>query len=113
MTNRTPFTHLGQQGRCGACRALLGAISKPIEIDSEKHFHAVVANSPVPVVVDFWAPWCAPCRTVAPEMDKVALGENGRILVVKVNTQSPVRNCRRLASNDSVPCNRYQTPFAF
>ena len=42
----------------------------------------------MPVLVDFWAPWGAPCRTVAPEMEKVAVAENGRLLVVKVNTEN-------------------------
>lgn len=86
-TNRTPFTHLGQSGRCGACKASLDAIAEPVEIQSEAQFDAVIESSPVPVLVDFWASWCAPCRAVAPEMDKVARSENGRLVIVKVNTE--------------------------
>jgi thioredoxin 2 len=86
--NRTPFTHVGQRGRCGTCKAPLPALSSPIEIDTQAHFEALVANCSVPVLVDFWAPWCTPCRTVAPEMEKVAVAETGRLLVVKVNTEN-------------------------
>ena len=86
--NRTPFTHVGERGRCGKCKASLPALSSPIEIDTQAQFEALIANCSVPVLVDFWAPWCAPCRTVAPEMEKVAVAENGRLLVVKVDTEN-------------------------
>jgi thioredoxin 2 len=66
-----------------------------MEIDTQAHFEALIANCPVPVLVDFWAPWCAPCRTVAPEMEKVAAGESGRLLVVKVNTENLPALARR------------------
>ncbi len=51
-------------------------------------FDRVIASASVPVVVDYWAPWCGPCRMVAPEIQKVAARRAGRVLVVKVNTEA-------------------------
>lgn len=67
QTNRTPFARLDQRGRCGACKTLLTPISTPLELDSEEHFHAIVQNSAVPVLVDFWAPWCDPAEPSHPK----------------------------------------------
>jgi len=85
--NRIPFSYLGQSGRCGACRASLPPPTHPLAIDQDAHFAELIANCPVPVLVDYWAPWCAPCRAVAPELEKVAAAEAGNLIVVKVNTE--------------------------
>ena len=84
--NRLIYERLGSQVRCGRCREPLASPMAPIEISSSEDFDQLVAKSRVPVVVDYWAPWCGPCRVVAPEVAKVASRAAGRFVVVKVNT---------------------------
>ena len=86
--NRMPFAKLPETGTCGSCQTPLPPIATPLDVPSESVFNALVAGSPLPVVVDFWAPWCAPCRQVAPELEKVALANAGKWLVVKINTEA-------------------------
>ncbi len=62
---------------------------KPIEVDNYT-FDEIVLKSDVPVLVDFWAPWCAPCRIIAPVLEEIAQEYGGRVKVVKLNTdQNP------------------------
>ena len=85
-SNRLRYDTLGKTVRCGNCRANLPAPSVPIEISDSATFDAAAAGSSLPLLVDFWAPWCGPCRMVAPELERVARTSAGRYLVVKVNT---------------------------
>jgi thioredoxin 2 len=84
--NRLAYDRLGDPVRCGKCKTQLSAPSSPIEVTSSQDFDRMVARTSLPIVVDYWAPWCGPCRMVAPELEKVAARQAGRYLVVKVNT---------------------------
>jgi len=84
--NRVPYS--SREARCGRCKTTMQPPAEPIEIPSVNAFDALVRNLGQPVVVDFWAPWCGPCRMVAPELAKVAASNAGRFVVVKVNTDA-------------------------
>jgi thioredoxin 2 len=86
--NRLAYERLSEQVRCGKCKILLSAPNAPVDIASSSDFDRLIAHASLPVVVDYWAPWCGPCRMVAPEIQKVAERQAGRYLVVKVNTDA-------------------------
>lgn len=84
-TNRVPFDKLKAELNCGQCHAaLIGAHPDNLH---EAAFKAQLAKSELPLVVDFWAPWCGPCRMMAPAYAKVSQDMQGRARFVKVNTE--------------------------
>jgi thioredoxin 2 len=87
-TNRLAHERLAATVRCGQCKQALSLPPAPLEAENSADFQLLISKASIPIVVDYWAPWCGPCRMVAPQLEKVAARANGRFLIVKVNTDA-------------------------
>jgi len=94
-TNRIPETRLADDPVCGRCgQALLPG--RPVEL-TDANFDAVTAGTELPVLVDFWAPWCGPCLQMAPQFERAAAELKGRVVFAKVNSDDNPRLSQRFA----------------
>lgn len=85
--NRIPARYLASTGKCGVCKAVLAPLGFPLDVD-EAGFDAIVGAAKVPVLVDFWAEWCGPCKMAAPEVKELAREMAGKAIVLKVDTDA-------------------------
>ena len=94
-TNRVPIERVttGTKAVCGRCKTPL-ATAAPVIVD-DRTFADVVERSPVPVLVDMWAPWCGPCRMVSPALENLARQYAGKMKLVKVNVDESPAISRR------------------
>ena len=84
--NAIPKKDIYAKANCGSCKYSL-LDTNPVELD-ESNFDHVIVNSDIPVIVDFWAPWCGPCKMMAPIFNDVAKKYPLKALFVKVNTEA-------------------------
>src|SRR5687768_17286869 len=82
--NRIDVARAADRPKCGKCGKPM-LLDRPLELDDES-FPRTIADSQVPVVVDFYADWCGPCKMMAPAVDQLAANYSGRAIVAKLNT---------------------------
>ena len=86
--NRVPAKRLADKAKCAKCKTALLPVARPLVVANAADFSELVRDAPAPVLVDFWAAWCGPCRMVAPEMENLASSRAGSVIVAKVDTEA-------------------------
>ncbi|MHC4597820.1 MAG: thioredoxin [Planctomycetota bacterium] len=94
--NRIPTDRFRDRPVCARCGARLGLGGIPFEV-TDGDFQSAVLLAPLPVIVDFWAPWCGPCKVVAPELAALAADRSDRVLVAKCNVDRNPHTASRFA----------------
>jgi thioredoxin 2 len=103
VTNRVPLERVatGLKPVCGRCKTPISVDLKPVTV-TDATFSDDVERSPVPVLLDLWAPWCGPCRTIAPVLESLALEWAGRVRIAKLNVDENPATASRLNAR-SIP----------
>jgi thioredoxin 2 len=79
---------MAERAKCASCKKPILPLDRAVAVRDAEDFDELLRSAPVPVLVDFWAAWCGPCRTVGPELEKIARGRPGALIVAKVDTEA-------------------------
>lgn len=93
--NRVPDARLDSGPVCGSCKTALGVGGEPVQV-SDAGLDRLIRSSPVPVLVDFYADWCGPCKMLTPHLANLGEAHRGQVIIAKVDTEKHQRHARNL-----------------